>query len=530
MAGALRFGILFHEPGPRAWEARAIGMLRSSPAVHLCLAASAPASRPREAFLPGPANPALRAVWKALEAKFPCRHDAGADAPDPLVGVPRPSARPGTPEWTASIRQAGLDVLLCFGGDPGPGAAGLARLGAWRIFHGDPEVPGMSPPGFREITERDPVTGACLLARLDEGPDRILFRSAGATMDISLRLNHERNCWKSAAFPARAAERLRAAGIRDAEGLRKAFPARANAGAAPAGTGAWMRFLAGNVKRRLENQRYRKRYREEWTLFASRSADWRTLPAGLTPLPSPPDRFWADPCIARDGDRTWLFFEELIYSAQRGHLSVMELLPDGSHGEPARILEKEYHLSYPFVFREGGVWYMVPESSGNRTIQLYRATRFPFAWEHARDLMRDVHAVDTTLIRRDGRWWMFTNLAHTPGVSSYDELYLFHSERLDAEWSPHPMNPIVSDVRRARSAGPLFEDGGMLIRPAQDCSRSYGNGIVWNRVETLTTSAYAETPMGRLAPGWEPPIVGTHTYTAADGLTVIDALVRRPRS
>ena len=34
----------------------------------------------------------------------------------------------------------------------------------------------------------------------------------------------------------------------------------------------------------------------------------------------PVDRFWADPFLARDGDRLWVFFEELAYAAPKGKI------------------------------------------------------------------------------------------------------------------------------------------------------------------------------------------------------------------
>ena len=47
---------------------------------------------------------------------------------------------------------------------------------------------------------------------------------------------------------------------------------------------------------------------------------------------------------------------------------------------------------------------MLPETSGNRTVELYRCVEFPHRWELDRVLMDGVHAVDATLAEHDRRW------------------------------------------------------------------------------------------------------------------------------
>jgi len=106
---------------------------------------------------------------------------------------------------------------------------------------------------------------------------------------------------------------------------------------------------------------------------------------------------------------------------------------------------------------------MLPETASHRTIEVYRCLEFPNRWVFDRTLMDQVSALDTTLFPYQGRWWMFTNLKENEGASSWDELFLFSADQpLSVHWEPHPGNPIVSDVRRARSAGAIFEAGCVL--------------------------------------------------------------------
>ena len=64
---------------------------------------------------------------------------------------------------------------------------------------------------------------------------------------------------------------------------------------------------------------------------------------------------------------------------------------------------------------------------------------------------------------------------------------------------PHRLNPLKIDVTSSRPAGPLFERDGMLLRPAQDCSSTYGAAVVLHRIVELTPDRFQEQCLGRIA-------------------------------
>ena len=66
------------------------------------------------------------------------------------------------------------------------------------------------------------------------------------------------------------------------------------------------------------------------------------------------------------------------------------------------------------------------------------------------------------------------------------------------------------------------------MRPAQDCSRTYGGAITFNRIVRLTPTAFEEEVVGRLAPEADGPYPdGLHTISSAGGVTIIDGKVLR---
>jgi hypothetical protein len=245
-------------------------------------------------------------------------------------------------------------------------------------------------------------------------------------------------------------------------------------------------------------------------------------------LVPPGDRFWADPHIIYEKDVYYIFLEEYMYSTRKGHISFMNMNQDGSWTEPIKVIDKPYHLSYPSVFKYEGTYYMIPESKQNKTIDIYRCVRFPDKWEFHKNMMSGIEAVDSTIFFHNGKYWLFSNNILNAGGNSYDELFLHYSDSLfSGRWTAHPANPIVSDIKRARPAGKIFEKNGKIYRPSQDCSRSYGYGLRLNEIVVINENEYKEIEVDTAFPEWDHDVRALHTLNHEEDLTVIDAINNR---
>jgi hypothetical protein len=432
-------------------------------------------------------------------------------------------------EELAAIRGQKLDVLFRFGFGilRGP-ILEAARYGVWSFHHGDNRAYRGGPALFWEIHEGNPVSGTMLqilTEELDGG--RVIYRGYSATHQTSLYRNRNRNYWKTADFAMRRLRDL------DRHGFRylQALPTFAEEGAYTRGIFhtpgnlQMVRFMGRLLGRWAKKQMGAWRYglRPRWFLAirprtAGRrfddSADYRLL------LP-PKDRCHADPFLVEKDGKTLLFFESLRFRERRGTIWCCELGSDGELGEAIEVLRRPYHLSYPFVFEHEGQMYMIPETMQNRTIELYRATNFPTQWTLEAVLLSGICAVDATLVKMGGKFWIFAGVSNDRHSNS-DELGVFFADELTGPWTPHPANPVVSDVRRARPAGALFCDAERLIRPSQDCGKAYGYGLVFSEVMKLTETEYAERPIARIDPGWTKGNRGTHTYARSERFEAID--------
>jgi len=268
----------------------------------------------------------------------------------------------------------------------------------------------------------------------------------------------------------------------------------------------------------------------QWFIAVRRSSNLNLLPGnmdGLQVIRPPGDRYWADPFLIAEDNKQYIFFEDYRLDKQKGLISYVCCSDDGQCGEARVALETDYHLSYPFLFRWRGQIYMMPETSEAGRIEVFRAVDFPHAWTREAVSMEGVSAYDPTLAEYNGKFWLFIS-GVANGTQNFD-LWLFYSDCPFGPWRPHPQNPVVSDLRRARPAGSIFAHNGRLYRPGQDCSRIYGGAVALNMVETLTTERYAETTVGRIGPEWMPGNVGTHTFNQSGSLQVIDGRVWVPK-
>jgi hypothetical protein len=434
------------------------------------------------------------------------------------------------------IRGRALDVLIRFGFNILRGEIlGAARYGVWSYHHGDNDRYRGGPPYFWEIVEGNPLSGAVLQVLTEElDAGKVLYKGQFATQPgFSLARNRVQPYWGAATFMIQKLAELHAHGWDHVErNAVKSAPYRGRKAIYTLPTnGEMIGWLAPLLVRKVVNRIMRRRH-VQWGIAVRVGA--RPIPdstsladvSGFRWIDSPSGRFYADPFLVEAEGRHWVFFEEFDYSTQLGKISCAPL-QDGRLGETRTVLERPYHLSYPCVFRDGGTWYMIPESAAAGTIELYRCTRFPDKWEAVRELYK-ASAVDTSVWIENGVYWFFVTLWEQRG-NAY-QLWLYSASSLTGAWTSHPANPICTDVRCARGAGAIFRHGASLFRPSQDCTGEYGRRMTLNEIVVMNHEEYREEPRVTFDPVGANGLVGTHTYSRSGDVEVIDAKKLVPRA
>src|SRR6185503_2933906 len=224
----------------------------------------------------------------------------------------------------------------------------------------------------------------------------VLCRSWSASKRGSVAANRASYYWKTAMLVPRMLKRLhqqgeasffaavRAANRHPTFYCQRLYTTPKNAQLAP----LLGKLVARKIRRRLSARRTFR----QWILLYRFGDTPARAPHQFRRLVPPPDRFWADPIVCATGDAHYVFLEELLYADGKGRIAVATLTPDGSFSTPQVVLERPYHLSYPFLLRWIGELYMIPESAQNKTIDAYRCVRFPDEWVLDRTLMQDTIA------------------------------------------------------------------------------------------------------------------------------------------
>ena len=440
-------------------------------------------------------------------------------------------------EDIVEIKKKNIDVLIrCGFGILRGDILNTAKYGIWSFHHGDNLINRGGPAGFWESMENWPETGS-ILQILSEDLDngKVLYRSFSCTNNMSVTDNRSNYFWKSLSFMTRKLEELYNVGEEkffekvEYENRHPIFYSERlflqpkNYELAK----LTLTKILDKVKIVFENMVYF----DQWILMFDikdkfSSALWR-----YKKIMPPKDRFWADPHVIYHKNKYFIFIEEYIYEAQKGHISLIIMDKNGIYQKPKAIINKPYHLSYPFVFTYKTEFYMIPETYSNKTIELYKCIEFPWKWEFQMNLMDNgIGGIDTTLMFHKNKWWMFTNLIENEGASPCDELYLFSSEKLISDkWIAHPLNPVISDCKHARSAGKIFAENGRLYRPSQNCSGRYGYGFNLYEIIKLNETDYSEVPVSYVKPNWDKKIIATHTFNREKKLHIIDALYKRKK-
>ena len=248
-----------------------------------------------------------------------------------------------------------------------------------------------------------------------------------------------------------------------------------------------------------------------------RGRSWATPPAPGVQL--------ADPMVLEEQGAVRVYAERFDYRRPARIVS-LAWPEDFATGRVRSELDAGSHLSYPFVLAHAGEVFMAPESRAQGRLALLRRAA-DGSWREFCRIADDVQLSDPTLVHHGGRWWLFC--CEQQGAPD-TRLMIWHAPELGGPWRPHARNPVKLDVRSARPAGPLFEVAGVLHRPAQDCSGSYGAAVTINRIEQLSEQAFVEREVARLSAAPSGPYPdGVHTLVVGDGRVFVDGKRRRLR-
>lgn len=185
------------------------------------------------------------------------------------------------------------------------------------------------------------------------------------------------------------------------------------------------------------------------------------------------ESWFADPFILKETeDSIYILVEEFIYSKNKGRISLLvvnrnkwvleQIIP---------VIELDTHLSFPAYYRIGEKVYIYPESTKSGKLTLYEYDE-QAGTTKAVKVICDKPLADPALYEQDGHKKI---LATTSPRDNGKVLDIYPYDDLPAT---EPEKRITLKTNVARNAGLPFRVDNRLIRPAQDCTHSYGSCVV----------------------------------------------------
>ena len=474
------------------------------------------------------ATPAsLPLLWRLYQQQRLSRKSRAiqpGDARGVLAGVARiDCVLIGPRDAAAAVAARNLDVLVQLGSAQMSGEmADAARIGLWSYRHGD-------SPAFWEIHDGEAVTGVALLRQSATGDGaNVLVEAFFKTLASNLPASLDQLLFGASHFVARALSDLMIDG--------DARPVGGRAVAAQAErtmtNRAMLRFLWRTSAAWIGEQFGSLFRHQQWNVGFSDVPLPRLL--GIDGQPGAVERrerwlheergvFLADPFAASglsaDG-RVSILAERLVWQEGIGRIAAMDVAVDGSFVTRESGIARREHLSYPFLFEDGGAQYCMPECSASNGVTLYEYDQAAGRYRQGKTILTGFRAIDPTIFVHEGRYWLFCS-SSVHGAN--EALFAFYADTIEGPWQPHRAAPLKIDIRSGRPAGPLFVHDGALYRPAQDCSRHYGGAITLNRIDRLDPLGYSETTVATLRPDPNGPYpAGLHTIQGLGETCLID--------
>lgn len=275
------------------------------------------------------------------------------------------------------------------------------------------------------------------------------------------------------------------------------------------------------IRNFFKNIFFRKKV--SWSIAFKNNSDLSYPLSKYNEIKNPKNCYLADPFVITYLNKTICFAEEFNYSSNKGRIIAYELIGD-SYQYLGIAIEEKFHLSFPYVFEFDNQIFMIPETSANKQIRLYKCKNYPLNWELYEVMIDKIEGVDTLLINRNKLWYLLTNKCSAGLKKNCSELHIFWNDNfMKGKWRPlKSPNPIIFNAEGGRNGG-IFKKESKLYRISQNHqTNNYGSSFNINEIKSISKETYKEEFIQKIYPGFKKGIIGTHHFNSNGEYSVID--------
>lgn len=234
----------------------------------------------------------------------------------------------------------------------------------------------------------------------------------------------------------------------------------------------------------------------------------------------PSDRWFADPFILDyDEQSIQLLVEEYCYKVKRGRIARITIDRNSYHLLSYKIiLDLPTHLSFPFIERKDGKFYISPENSASGSWYKYEYNADNDQLIKAQVVVNEplTDAIKTDVCGDDLIFATHIPTQNGKVLAVYDA-------------NGEKKNEIKFQSNIARNAGDWFKVGEKVYRPAQDCNGGYGMAVIIQEIKKDVEGNHVFNVIRRITSTHPKFTTGCHTFNNYRNLIVVDVHgYRRP--
>lgn len=405
-----------------------------------------------------------------------------------------------------------------------------AKYGIWSFHHADNSINRGGPPGFWEIVYKQSSVGVTLQQLTPELDGGLVIDKAFFNRHWSYVKTYDLVLENSVTILLKSLKKLAAGNYTTKKSIVYYNPLykAPNFYYSIKYILYFYLNLAKKATERLISKLFGVRY-NCWALFIGKGDFITSTLFRLNPAKLPKNEFWADPFIYYYDKDYYVFFENYNYKTKKGKISCGRV--EGRNLVDIKdVLEMEYHLSHPYIFKEDDKIYLMPETQQNNRLEIYECIEFPNKWELYSTAFDGEKVVDAFFYNDEQKQkWLFVNKKANDNCSSDSELYIYKVDSLKMDkMEPHKNNPVIIDSRVARNGGPIFKYENKYYRPSQaNIDGIYGAALNINEINKLSIEEYNEETVVTVKPNFYKGLISMHHLHQVNDLFVFDAAFKK---
>ena len=229
------------------------------------------------------------------------------------------------------------------------------------------------------------------------------------------------------------------------------------------------------------------------------------------------NKWFADPYILDYDDKQIIVLaEEFDYTVHRGRIA--RLIIDRQTWcitDCKILLDLTTHLSFPMIWREDSHIFVCPENYQSGAWNLYEYNTDSESLEFVKPILSE-KLTDATIFKDGSDYYILSTYEPRPNGNT---LTIWKSGSLDGTFTKTQEISFPENI--ARNAGSIFSHNGKLIRPAQECNKSYGHAVSF-QVINFDQGHFEFSEEFRYHSTLPKYQRGTHTFNTYKELAVID--------